>query len=223
VNKSESISALAKALATAQSSLKNTPASKDNPHFKSKYTPLDDLLDMARSVLPTHGLSVLQNVSGASDTVSIVTMIMHESGEWIESDPLTMKTEKNTPQGQGSAITYGRRYSLSAILGIATDPDDDGSEAEKPKALPKTTPPAPKEVFPTDGDALIGPQDYKTLVMLCADDTGRALDLDKQEMLMAILKDNGYGHAKEIKIRDYQKIYRLLELSQMPDSLGGNQ
>jgi len=141
VNKSESISALAKALSSAQSEIKNTPASKDNTHFKSKYTPLDDLLEMARSVLPNHGLSIIQSVSGAVDTVSVVTLILHESGEWIESDPLTMKADKNTPQGQGSAITYGRRYSLSAALGIATDPDDDGQGAEKkqePKQAAKT-------------------------------------------------------------------------------------
>ena len=126
---SESVENIAKALVLVQAEIKNTPATKENPHFRSRYTPLDDVLDMARSVLPKYGMSVLQGVSGASETISVVTRILHVSGEWIESDPLVMKAEKGTPQGQGSAITYARRYSLSGILGIATDPDDDGNEA----------------------------------------------------------------------------------------------
>jgi len=230
VNKSESISALAKSLAIAQSKIKNTPASKENSHFKSHYTPLDDLLEMARSVLPENGLSVLQSVSGSSDNISVVTMIMHESGEWIESDPLTMKTEKNTPQGQGSAITYGRRYSLSAILGIATDPDDDGNEAEKQKsqkqAAPKQqTPPtndqasAIKDVFLASEDDQISSADKKSLLLLIADETGKAADLTKKATLTAIVKKYGYEQLADIKNKDFQRIYAEFESTNMPEVL----
>lgn len=67
---------------------------------------------------------------------------MHNSGEWVETDPLTLKADKATAQGAGSAITYGRRYALAAALGLASDEDDDGNGAElhKPKAG-KTQPP----------------------------------------------------------------------------------
>ena len=53
---------------------------------------------------------------------------MHTSGEWIETDPLGLKAEKQTAQGTGSAVTYGRRYSLSAALGISSEDDDDGNQ-----------------------------------------------------------------------------------------------
>lgn len=61
---------------------------------------------------------------------------MHESGEWIEYDPIKMKPVKNDPQSIGSAITYAKRYALSAIFGITSDQDDDGNEATQAKKQP---------------------------------------------------------------------------------------
>ena len=58
---------------------------------------------------------------------------MHESGEWLESDGLTMKPVKNDPQGMGSAITYARRYALQSFLSLNTGEDDDGNNASQPK------------------------------------------------------------------------------------------
>ena len=76
---------------------------------------------------------------------------MHTSGEWIETDPLTLRAVKTDPQGAGSAVTYGRRYSLSAALGVAWDDDDDGNEASTP---PKAKPKAAKPKTPTKADNL---------------------------------------------------------------------
>lgn len=141
MNKSDSIKELAIALAKFQSKVKDPRKDADNPFFKSKYVELDSILSCARPVLSECGLSIMQFPSnGDGQTVSIVTLLMHESGEFIESDPLIMKPEKSTPQGIGSCITYARRYSLSAILGLAWEEDDDGnaaSQGAKQKDQPK--------------------------------------------------------------------------------------
>lgn len=127
--KSESIANLAKSLATVQASL--TPAKKDstNPFFNSKYADLSSVWESCRELLAKNGLSVIQgNRVGANNTVIVETILAHESGEWIQSE-LSMPLAKNDPQGVGSAITYGRRYGLAAMIGIVADVDDDGNAA----------------------------------------------------------------------------------------------
>jgi hypothetical protein len=128
---SPTINALAEALLTAQGALK--PALKDstNPHFKSKYADLQSVWEAARPALQKSGLSVTQTFANTNgEVVTVVTTLLHKSGEWIRSE-LTLKPSKPDPQGIGSAITYGRRYGLSAILGIVADEDDDGNAASR--------------------------------------------------------------------------------------------
>lgn len=129
MNKSESIKNLAAALAKFQSEVKNPTNSADNPFFKSKYAPLNEILNDVRPLLSKHGLSVLQSPGGDGNNITVTTLLMHESGEWIESQELVLKADKPTAQGAGSAITYARRYALSAVLGISSEDDDDGNHA----------------------------------------------------------------------------------------------
>jgi len=131
MRKSESIKNIALALSKFQSEVENPKNTADNPYYKSKYAPLQDVLNTVRPLLSKHGLSIVQSPSGDGERISIHTMLIHESGEWIEFDPLVLKAEKITPQGAGSAITYGRRYSLSAVLGISSEDDDDANSFEK--------------------------------------------------------------------------------------------
>jgi hypothetical protein len=137
MNKSESIKGLATALCAFQGEVKNPPKSADNPFYKSKYTTLDVLIDTAKPLLQKNGLSYLQSSSGDGERISVTTLLMHNSGEWIESDPLVLRADKATAQGAGSAVTYARRYALAAVLGLASDEDDDGNGAEPKKAEPK--------------------------------------------------------------------------------------
>lgn len=139
MNKSESIANLAKALSAFQAEIKNPANTAINPHFKSKYAPLSEILNEIRPVLAKHGLSVIQSPGGDGEMVSITTLLMHVSGEWIEADPLILKADKPTAQGAGSGITYARRYSLSAVLGISSEDDDDGNAAtdKKKQEAPK--------------------------------------------------------------------------------------
>ena len=111
--------------------IKNPANTATNPFFKSKYAPLSDVLNAVRPILSKNGLSVLQSPSGDGEHIIVTTTLIHSSGEWIESPELVLKADKATAQGAGSAITYARRYALSAILGISSEDDDDGNEAEK--------------------------------------------------------------------------------------------
>ncbi len=129
MQKSESIAELAKHLAMFQAEVTNPANTADNPFYKSKYAPLNEILNLVRPILTRYGLSVIQVPSGDGENISISTVLLHESGEWIEFPPLVLKADKVTAQGAGSAITYGRRYALSAILGISSEDDDDGNHA----------------------------------------------------------------------------------------------
>ena len=139
MNKSESISKLATALSQFQAEISNPKNTANNPFFKSKYAPLNDILTLVRPIMAKHGLSILQSPGGDGTLITISTIIMHISGEWIEPEPLVLKAAKSDPQGAGSAITYGRRYSLSAILGISSEDDDDGNHASNNSETTRTT------------------------------------------------------------------------------------
>lgn len=133
MNKSESIKNIAVALSKFQSEVENPKNTADNPFYKSKYAPLQDVLKQVRPLLTKYGLSIIQSPSGDGEHISVNTLLLHESGEWIEFEPLVLKAEKITPQGAGIAITYGRRYSLSSVLGISSEDDDDGNALEGKK------------------------------------------------------------------------------------------
>jgi hypothetical protein len=129
---SDSIDQLAKALAAAQSSLSVAKKDGVNPHFKSSYATLQSIWDSAREVLAPNGLSVVQTFAETDGTrMSIVTTLLHVSGQWVRGT-LTIIPQRADPQGIGSAVTYGRRYAISALLGIVADEDDDGNAASTP-------------------------------------------------------------------------------------------
>lgn len=126
MNRSEEIKELAAALAKFQADVSDPAKSKENSYLKAKYVTLDGLLLSVRPVLAANGLSFLQIPTTTESTVTVTTTLLHESGEWLESAPFTLPLVKKDPQGVGSAVTYARRYSLSSILGVAWEDDDDG-------------------------------------------------------------------------------------------------
>lgn len=97
--------------------------------YEYAFTPLPDLIAHFKEKLTENKLAVTQPpVCGEGGRVGCATILLHESGQWIEFPPLMLNTG-NSPQAAGSAISYTRRYALAAILGIASD-DDDGQAAE---------------------------------------------------------------------------------------------
>lgn len=144
MNKSESITNLVKALTTFQG--KMTAVKKDaiNPFYKSKYATLDTIWETIRKPLSENGLSVAQTMNLIDDKSVLETTLYHTSGEWISGTQL-VNPVKDDPQSLGSAISYARRYSLSAILGIVTDEDDDANIATKPEVKPKAESKSPEK------------------------------------------------------------------------------
>jgi len=129
MNMSETIGELATALAKAQGQIEAASKDKANPAFRSKYADINALRDVIRQPLADNDLSVVQlpRMNG-SYFVEVETMLIHKSGEFI-SETLRMPLgEKFNAHGVGSALTYCRRYSLSAMLNLAAE-DDDGNAA----------------------------------------------------------------------------------------------
>ena len=144
---SESIAALAAALAKAQ--LQIEPASKNatNPHFRSHYADLASIWDACRGPLNTNGLSIVQfPCDGEVGRTGLCTMLLHSSGEYI-SEVVTTRSQKDDPQGLGSALTYLRRYALAAVVGVTATEDDDGNAASTP-ANARAAAPAPRPYIP---------------------------------------------------------------------------
>lgn len=128
-SKSETITKIAAALVAFHGEIRSISHDSENPHFRSQYTSLDHMIDETKPILFKHGLTVMQFPGGDGEKITIRTMILHSSGEWIESEPLTLKPVKLDPQGAGSAITYARRYSYAAALSLSLGDDDDGNAA----------------------------------------------------------------------------------------------
>ena len=136
IQKSEQLNELATALAKAQAEL--TSAKKDSKGHGYNYSDLATVIEEAKRVLPKHGLSFTQLVGQTSmitdsivETISVTTILLHSSGQFISSEGSIRIPEMrgvNDTQKAGAALSYLRRYSLQAILGMASE-DNDASSA----------------------------------------------------------------------------------------------
>jgi hypothetical protein len=137
MSKSKAINELAAALSKAQSQCKPVKKSGINPHLKSEYVTLDDIINAIRKPLADNGLAYTQLLHGTNGAVKLTTLLMHESGQWLKSTVVVESSGErrgiNAIQALGSSITYMKRYALSAMLGIAAEVDDDGNGAQKPQ------------------------------------------------------------------------------------------
>lgn len=123
---SENHSNVLTAVVKLQSSIGTIAKGSQNPFFKSKYTALPQILDVLNPLLVEHKLGLFQPVKDGK----IHVLFIHESGEWVEFEGTrVISAKENDPQAMGSAISYARRYSLSSVLCINSDGDDDGEKA----------------------------------------------------------------------------------------------
>lgn len=165
VSKSTSIKNLAIALVKFQGEVENVAKDGDNPFFRSKYATLENIVSQIRPYLFRQGLAFSQFPSGESE---LTTILLHTSGEFLCST-VKMAPKDNTPQGQGSAITYMRRYALSAVLGIVTEEDDDGNAASQTpknrtsKPTPKTSEPVPVIDYDQENSPITTPDEAETV------------------------------------------------------------
>ena len=127
--KSPEIKELSKALSKAQKEIRGAKSDSKNPFFNSSYADLHTVMETALPVLTKHGLSIVQGNRYSSDNgFYVTTTLLHESGQWIRSEVRMPIGGKKDAHAVGSACTYGRRYGLSAMVGIAQY-DDDGNKS----------------------------------------------------------------------------------------------
>jgi hypothetical protein len=143
---SETIGAIAAALAKAQAELTNPeksltgilPASSSQGRDRTfRYAPLSSGLDIVRKCLGRHEIAAMQitAIDAESGLIHLTTMLAHSSGEWVSSDwPVCPLTETAEPHRMGAALTYARRYALFTLVGIAGEDDMDASNLSAPAA-----------------------------------------------------------------------------------------
>lgn len=125
--KSDNLKDLPQAFIALQNDLK--PIKEDAQGNRSKYASLTAVMKSVQPHLSTHGFVLFHTMrNGGVHTASMETVLMHKGGEYISSTIEVPISKPNDPQAYGSAMTYGRRYSIMALLGLVTD-DDDGQAA----------------------------------------------------------------------------------------------
>lgn len=153
----EEIAELVSALINFQEDFNNASLKKDskNPYLKNTYVSLDNLINTTRPLLSKNGLVIMQELSGKN----LVTTLLHSSGQFkgalYEFSVMDANKGTNSIQEEGGGITYAKRYTWSALLGISTDTDTDGN-------IPKATPPAKKQPKkPTPAKPTIPVENYE--------------------------------------------------------------
>ena len=186
--KSDSIAKLAEALSKVQGQLKAAKKDSANPFFKSKYADLDSVWEACRKPLAEQGLAVSQLLDVAEQGIIIETVLMHSTGEWL-SGRLHLTPLKTDPQSIGSAISYGRRYSLAAILGI-TQEDDDAEATTQRESPPKKMATLPLDkLAKEEPPAVNAPHSTKA--------NGKAI-YDMKKLLEATLKEKGISGLSQV-------------------------
>lgn len=128
---------IAAALVKAQMAFRDPAKDATNPHFRSKFVTLKGVLDSVRPSLHANGIALVQSIDFDTTHTWVLTRLIHESGECLESRCPVVAAKQNDPQAMGSAITYARRYAAAAICGVApADDDDDGEHAARPTPAP---------------------------------------------------------------------------------------
>lgn len=133
---SQSIANLATALSQFQANVPSVSFDSVNPFLNNKYASLGALIETARPVLQEYGLSVSQIVVSYDHLVGVETILMHTSGEWVSNVatlPAHEEKGKSSAQVAGSIVTYLRRYSYAAILGLYAEEDNDGNAPAQQK------------------------------------------------------------------------------------------
>lgn len=140
MKRSESIKELAVAMCKAQAEMQNPGYDSSNGAYKgSKYVSLAAVRNSVIPVLSKHGLSLMQDLVTSDEGVKCVNLVMHNSGEWIETEGITVPLDRRSAHGMGSASTYARRFSLMALVTVVGDDDDDGNAANSAPPPPKAT------------------------------------------------------------------------------------
>lgn len=196
--KSEQINELAAALAKAQGQIEGAKKSSSNPFFKSKYADLAECWNTCREALTANEISVIQMPEEINENgrLNITTMLAHSSGQYISST-LTMTVTKLDPQAIGSAITYGRRYALAAMVGLAQEDDDGEKEMARQEKKDKKPVESPINITSVSENGAV--RFINGVQCQIQDKNGDWHDVEflKIEVLEKLLNDDKYVNAHE--------------------------
>lgn len=126
------------ALLKAQTEMSNPKKGATNPFFKSKYADLNAIREAVIPTLNENGITVLQPIVHVDGKNFVKTILLHESGELLDSLTEIIYNKQNDAQAQGSGISYARRYALQSFVCVGAD-DDDGNKASHTKIKEKAT------------------------------------------------------------------------------------
>lgn len=138
---------LLEAMAKAQAVMGHAHFDAENTHFRSKYATLASVIDAVRPALSKHSISFTQHIHERDGAIGVETILHHPGGGELSSGIVWVPISKQDAHGLGSALTYGKRYSLALVTGIASEEDDDGNAAVSGQANPRQKsrkPPPPK-------------------------------------------------------------------------------
>jgi hypothetical protein len=154
------------ALLGVKAEIRTLPKDAVNPHFKSKYTPLDTIVEHVEPILTKHGLVwITKPCRDSTGSPALAYRLAHAESGQTEDGEMPLLLSKNDPQGQGSAITYARRYALCAVLNLVADVDDDG-EATRTAAASRS----PRSTEPKQEQATTKPEEKSADVKLVTSD-----------------------------------------------------
>ena len=141
-----------KALLEAQKEMGMAKKDSKNPFFKSSYADLNSIMEACMPALNKHGIVVMQPIVQVEGKSFVKTLLLHESGETMDSTIEIIYSKGNDAQAQGSGITYARRYGMQSFLNIGAE-DDDGNKASDPNdTKPPLLPKKPLPSLPPNGD-----------------------------------------------------------------------
>ncbi len=217
---SDQIDQLAPAFANAQGAINPAKKDSENPHFKSKYADLSSVWEACRQALVANGLFVTQDLENPGAAISVTTRITHVSGQWMEFGPLSIPMAKPDAHGAGSAASYGRRYALSAALGIVSD-DDDGNGAAQPetkperarRAVPASQPPTAPAPSVAASYACVTEEQAETIRAAAK----KAGIKNKEDYASALVRFSGVNDTRRIPADKYDMVLEQIELLNAPD------
>ncbi len=181
---------LISAMVAAMGELTNPPKNAKNPHFKSKYATLEDIIKHTRPVLAKYDLAISMPAVYEEGGAGVRTIIWHGASNTKEEyDSFILPVDRKNAQAVGSALTYARRYMLCSILNIAGDEDDDGNAATQAE-------PKPNKEMMTEAQK-------KELAQAAKND----FDLIKR-----VLKENGYESSNHVPKDSFESLRTLIEL-----------
>lgn len=187
---SEKIDLIFPAFLKAQAKIENAKKDTENEYFKANYATLSSVLKEVKKALPANDLGYVQ----FPELETVTTLIIHSSGQFIGCKT-PIKASKQDAQAYGSALTYARRYALTALLGM-TQEDDDGQEASKPNNERKETPPqikyAEPEYLASIGRAMtaLGPDKIKKIIFdVTGQDSPEKIEIKHKEQISKKIKE----------------------------------